>query len=198
MAEDFKPCSVTDCKGNAHRSANGATGLCCAHYKRKQKTGDPLGSLRKDGPAIGWLKAHIGHEGDECLIWPFFSNSTGYGSVRLNQKTFLAHRLMCIFAHGEPAGRMDAAHSCGRGSEGCVNPNHLRWASRSENTFDKVGHGTDNRGVRNPLSKLKDSEIQEIRDLRGSLSQSAIAKIYGVDQSNISVIQTGKSWSWLD
>jgi hypothetical protein len=197
MADSFKSCSVVDCKGNSHYSAYGSSGLCCSHYKRKKKTGDPLGSQRKEGPAIGWLKAHVAHSSDDCLAWPFSRGLQGYGSVRLEQKTYLAHRLMCMLAHGLPDGKLDAAHSCGKGHEGCVNPSHLRWATRAINCADKLGHGTDNRGEKSPLSKLLKSEVEEIRSLRGHMTQPEIAAIYGIVQSNVSKIQTGDSWSWL-
>jgi hypothetical protein len=61
--------------------------------------------------------------------------------------TLYAHRLMCQLAHGDPPTPDHiAAHSCGRGHEGCVNPNHLSWKTYSENELDKRVHGT----TRNP------------------------------------------------
>jgi hypothetical protein len=57
-----------------------------------------------------------------------------------------AHRVMCEIAHGpKPAPGFVAAHTCGKGREGCVNPRHLRWASQKENMADKLLHGTSNR-----------------------------------------------------
>lgn len=197
MADSFKSCAVVDCKGNSHYSAYGSGGLCCSHYKRKKKTGDPLGSQRKEGPALSWLKSHALHKSDDCLFWPFSRNPQGYGLVRLNQKTFLAHRIMCALSHGDTLEKLDAAHSCGKGHEGCVNPSHIRWDTRSGNFADKLEHGTDNRGEKSPVSKLLQSEVEEIRRLRGKLTQPEIAAIYGVTQSNVSKIQTGDSWSWL-
>lgn len=44
MADEFKACSVDDCKRNAHWRAKGARGWCLAHYKKYRKYGDPLKS----------------------------------------------------------------------------------------------------------------------------------------------------------
>lgn len=193
----FSSCSIADCAGNAHRLANGATGLCCAHYKRKRKTGDPLGSLRKDGEALEWLKRSFAAPTDECVAWPFSRNPQGYGYLRFNNRTQLAHRVACELAHGDPAPGMDAAHSCGKGHDGCVNPRHLRWDTRSGNFSDKLRHGTANRGERNSLAKLTRDDILRIRSLRGAVTQKQIADEYGIDPSNVSKIQTGVSWFWL-
>lgn len=50
---------------------------------------------------------------------------------------------MCQKAHGDPPSpKHDAAHSCGRGHEGCVNPNHLSWKTKKQNQADRITHGT--------------------------------------------------------
>lgn len=93
---------------------------------------------------------------------------------------------------------MDAAHSCGRAGDGCVNPRHLRWATRAENMADKLLHGTDNRGERNALAKLNEDDIRSIRAASGREPQAATAKRFDVDQSTISLIQRRLSWGWLE
>lgn len=105
---------------------------------------------------------------------------------------------MCMVAHGEPpTGSHEAAHSCGNGREGCVNPRHLRWATPVENQSDKVAHGTTYRGERHWSAKLTEVEVKEIRALLGTMSQAAIARLYGVDPSAVSEIKSGKTWGWL-
>lgn len=197
MDSKFSACLIEGCEGNSHYTAYGSSGLCCAHYKRKKKTGDPLGSQKKDGPALAWLKQAAASVKDECVIWPYARNPKGYGQVRVNQKIYLAHRVVCEIAHGPAEPGMDAAHSCGNGHEGCVNPSHLRWDSRSGNFGDKLEHGTSNRGERNSLAKLSRDDIVRIRGLKGEMTQKQIASEYDIDQSNVSKIQTGVSWFWL-
>lgn len=72
---------------------------------------------------------------------------------------------------------------------------NLRWATRSENEQDKVGHGTSNRGERNGCAKITDREAALIRHVclggpRGV--QALFAEFFGVHQSTISNITHGK------
>lgn len=105
----------------------------------------------------------------------------------------LAHRAMAVLSFGQPEGKKDAAHSCGKGHLGCVNPKHLRWDTRSGNFADKIAHGTHNRGEKSPVAKLTNAEVVKIRSLAGSASHSEIARMFGVCASNICLIINGKS-----
>lgn len=110
-----------------------------------------------------------------------------------------ASRVMCMASHGEPpSDTHEAAHSCGNGNKGCVNPKHLYWATPTENQTDRVLHGTSNRGSAQWNSKLKIEDVLHIRELLLTTSQKEIATLYGVSQSAINNIKTRKSWAWLD
>lgn len=197
MDSEFKHCSVEGCNNNAHYKAGGAVGLCRPHYKKKIKYGDACHVNGRRSLALDWIKANVGHSLDECLIWPFYRTKHGYGELSSSEFSKLAHRVMCMMAHGHPENiGMDVAHSCGNGHLGCVNPKHLRWDTRSGNFKDKLAHGTDNRGEKSPLAKLSESDVNEIRKLRGKVTQQSLADRFGVDPSNICKIQRGVSWSY--
>jgi hypothetical protein len=150
------------------------------------------------GAALQWLQKHVQHSGDECLAWPFGNNETGYGFIRLNGRVIKASRVMCELAHGAPATRdLQAAHSCGNGRKGCVNPRHLRWATQSENQHDRVLHGTSNRGERCGSAVLTRADVMRIRALAGVQRQRDLARHYGVAQATISKIQRGERWAWI-
>lgn len=200
MEKRFKPCSVQDCERNAHRDENGKKGFCSLHYERQRKHGNPF-VVKRNTRAIDWLRQHSVHTGPDCLVWPFHIGKDGYGRAHYPGygPITTASRLMCIFAHGEPpTPRHEAAHSCGNGNKGCVNPLHLYWATPAENHSDKIKHGTTNRGERQGRSKLTEENVLQIRQMIGSKTQAAIAKMYGVDQSTISDIRRRKRWGWLD
>lgn len=146
-----------------------------------------------NGTLPRWLVSHAGWVGEECLIWPFSRNPSGYAcQVRLNGRLTYAHRHMCELANGPPPSPLsDTAHSCGRGKDGCVNPRHLRWASRADNMQDAIGHGTSGRSQ---LSHLSAQDVAEIRRLKGHASQRDIAKRFGISQGAVSNITTGKRW----
>lgn len=147
------------------------------------------------GAAQAFVEKAFVHDGDDCLTWPF-STVRGYGHLGYRGKAWLAHRLVCHVVHGEPpTSKHEAAHSCGNGHRGCVNPKHLRWATSKENKADKVAHGTELFGERNPSAKLSQADAARIRSLKGMATCRDLAKQFGVSRSQISDIQTGKAWA---
>lgn len=146
--------------------------------------GNP-GRNRGQGRGYAWLMAHVNHQGDECLIWPFYRLMPGgYGTFGHLGELYYAHRYMCEQAHGPAPEGQHAAHSCGKGSEGCVNPRHLSWKTVSENLKDRRRHGTQ-AGSKGHVSHLTDQQIAEIRSLKGKMSQYAIAEKFGVSRGCI-------------
>jgi hypothetical protein len=146
------------------------------------------------GSGLHWLlEVALEYEGDECLRWPF--SKTGYGIVTYNGRKTRPSRVMCLMKYGAPpTTKHQAAHSCARGHEGCVNPRHLRWATPAENQNDRIAHGTSNRGKR---GKLTPEDVLWIRSAAGKMRQQDIADKFCLDQSSISYILKGTRWGWL-
>jgi hypothetical protein len=143
------------------------------------------------GAGIKWIRDHVGHDGTECLIWPFHRNPvSGHGYVGFNGRTSLAHRMMCRLAHGEPpTPGHEVAHECGNGRLGCINPSHLSWKTKSENQLDRRRHGTTGRGRKHKLTP------QQVAEIRASSERVPIlAARYGVTESNIRQILLHKTW----
>jgi hypothetical protein len=200
MAVTFKPCAVPGCNGNAHHSKKGARELCSAHYQRLRKHGDPTGGGTAHGEPRKWLEAHADHSGEECLKWPFTRRIDGYAvlSDKANGRGIMAHRFMCTLAHGDaPTDRHQAAHNCGNGHLGCVNPRHLRWDTAKGNMADKVIHGRNNRGTRNPKNVLTEDQVRSIRRGFGIESVSAMARRAGVSRTSVRYIIERRNWAWL-
>lgn len=199
MADKFKACSVSDCNGNAHSSAYGGKGYCCAHYTRLKRHGDPLeGGTSHGQPMSFYTDVVLIYEDDECLIWPFAHIPKGYGVMYMDGKLALVSRLVCEYVNGpSPTPKHQAAHSCGKGHLGCVTKRHLSWKTRKENEEDKLDHGTRIRGERHSSAKLTEDDVREIHSLKGIVPQLTIATRFNVSPSNISLIQSGKIWSWL-
>lgn len=175
-----------------------ARGYCSSHYDKWKKYADPMGGVltTKAGEPARFLLANVSHNSDECLIWPFSRYASGYGQIADGHQ---AHRKMCILAHGEPPStKHEAAHSCGKGHEGCVNPRHLRWATPTENQADKVAHGTTNRGERCGAAKLTEAEVRAIRALEGQMTQQGIADKFGVHLMTVNNILRRRNWRWLE
>lgn len=183
-------CVVAGC-GKRHN----CKGYCKNHYNRFVSHGDPLGGRAAQGePEKFFREVVLPFEGDDCLAWPYAKIPSGYGQLGKQSVT----RLICEERFGPaPSPEYDAAHNCGNGHLGCVNPGHLRWATKKENQADRLLHDTHNRGARNNTAKLTEAEVREIRRLYGSVSGVQLAKRYGLTSAGISNIQKRKSWRWL-
>ena len=191
---DAKICSVGDCGKPAR-----ARGYCKAHYKRWYRHGDPHAGGTEMGARLRWLEAHKDYGGSDCIEWPFPTLLSGYCHIHFNGKSTLASRVICRLAHGHPPDETyHAAHTCGNGSRGCLNPQHLRWATRQENENDKLAHGTRPRGERQGSAKLTREQVAEIRAMSGAVLQREIAERFGVARQHISKIVSGKLWAWLE
>jgi hypothetical protein len=141
-----------------------------------------------------WLFAEMPDASpDACLVWPF-SPAQGYCSVWFNGRTHRAHRLVCTWAHGDaPFADAEAAHSCGE--KRCVNPHHLRWATRVENEHDKFDHGTANVGQRHGMAKLTARQVAEIRELRAAgHSRADVSARFGIGPEYVTAITGHRIW----
>lgn len=175
-------------------------GYCSKHYQRLAKHGNITGSgVTQKGEAREYFDTVVlHHAGDECLIWPFSRNGSGYGNIGIDGKTYLVSRLVCEEVNGPPpTAEHEAAHSCGLGHEGCCSPQHLNWATRVENQRDRLRHGTSPRGEQCGMAKLTQDDVRQIRAMRGEANHAVIADKFGVASSTVCMIQTGKSWGWL-
>lgn len=199
MASEFKACSVDGCNGNSSTKRGGARGFCPKHYHRLRKTGDPLSVSTEKGELMRFAHSVLSNDNaDECLIWPFHRHKNGYGHLKVHGKEVIASRYVCELAHGRPpTSKHQAAHSCGKGHEGCVNPRHLSWKTRRENEADKLLHGTLIKGADHALSKLNEDQVREIRYLKDKEMQKTIASRFGISPRHVWMIQRRKRWAWL-
>lgn len=190
------PCSICDCGKPVV-----AKGFCSKHWQRWRKNGDPLATrITPQGVSLKWIhdKA-VQFAGDDCLFWPFGRQSDGYGTVQFERRKHLAHRVVCEFAHGKPQpADAEAAHSCGNGHLGCVNPSHLSWKTRTGNMADKVVHGTHSRGTKAHNSRLTEQDVREIRALAGKVPYRVLGERFGIAKNTARLVAIGKRWGWLD
>lgn len=173
--------------------------LCNLHYQRVLR-GQPLDGVvrqrRPIGNALRFLNRAVASKTDDCILWPYQESPTGRPRMHFRGKSVNTARAVCILAHGEPAGdKNEAAHLCG--NRLCVNPRHIRWATRRENEEDKLAHGTRLRGSDLTQAKLTEDQVLTIRAQLAERSQSSLAREYGVTQSAIWAISSRRVWAWL-
>lgn len=153
-------------------------------------------TTKGNGQSIKWIQAHLNypHE-DYCLIWPFY-RLRGYGQFGYLGKNYYAHRYMCELVHGEPpTPDHQAAHSCGNGVEGCANPRHLSWKTKSENQLDCRAHGTHAKAAAGNRGILSRDLAEQIRAMKGIKTQWEIAEEYGISESTVSDIWLNRTWT---
>ncbi|MGR9413139.1 hypothetical protein [Rhizobium leguminosarum] len=170
------------------------------HYRRLLRHGDPLGGRTPDGEPLRFIQeVALRHTGDDCLTWPFCKMDNGYGQINIGGKICIVSRYVCELAHGAPpTPDHDAAHSCGKGHQGCIAPGHLIWKTRAQNIEDMLIHDTHHRGERNWNAKLKEAEVRTIINLKGIESQHNLAERFGVARGTVASIHQGKSWFWME
>lgn len=182
-------CSEPGCGKKAARK-----GLCYSHYRRMRLYGSPSGGGTSWGQPEAFIRdVALPCRSDECLVWPFSRTPAGY--PRMRDK--LVTRIICERVYGPSTNGGYALHSCGNGHLGCVNPRHLRWGSQSQNAEDSREHGVLPLGAANGQSKLTEEAVRYIKSMRGVISQSELARQFGVSNVTVHDIHAGKTWAWL-
>jgi len=177
-----------------------AYGYCRNHSRRLRKYGDPLAGPTFWGAPAAWLEANVSRSGSACLTWLFHRKANGYGELTRSgsRKRLYAHREMCILANGPPpTPKHEAAHSCGKGHEGCVHPRHVRWDTAKGNHADRLRHGTHTRGSKNGRAKLSEDDVLAIRALTGMVSTSEIARRFSISHKTAWSVLERQNWRWL-
>lgn len=174
-------------------------GYCATHWARWRKNGDPLKLAVKTAPneARNFLEEVVlGYDEVACLVWPFLRNRGGYGVVSIARRPRIVSRVVCERTYGPPPSHDHfAAHSCGKGKEGCVAKRHLSWKTKRENELEKEVHGTRLRGEQQPQAKLNVQQVRRIVSLKGEVSQSKLAGQFGVSRQTIGEIHRGETWA---
>lgn len=120
---DNRTCAEPDCARPSR-----ARGYCQRHWRQKINSGELLRLPRLTTEQRFWSK--VDKSGD-CWEWTGAVKETGYGAFRGDDgSTLRPHRFSFHLHHGYlPSGDVD--HACG--NRLCVNPAHLRDASRKQN-----------------------------------------------------------------
>lgn len=119
----------------------------------------------------------------DCWEWKGATTATGYGNFWFEGRQVLAHRMSFSLFKGKIPEGLVVMHMCD--NPNCVNPAHLSLGTHSDNTQDCIKKG---RFIGN--TKLTPEVIRQIREAEGT--QRQIAKRFGVSQTHVSDIRSGK------
>lgn len=133
-----------------------------------------------------------------CWDWPGPRNKrTGYGMIQTTvggeRGNYSAHIVSHKIFRG-PTNKLSVLHSCDRPI--CVQPAHLRLGTTADNAADMVERGRSTFGERSASAKLSEAEVREILAIE-DLSQSAIARRYGVSRELVGQIRRREKWKHL-
>lgn len=88
--------------------------------------------VNKDGPIPGY-RPELG----PCWLWTGSTNSHGYGLIKVNGRSLLAHRATYELMHGPIQPSVEPDHLCRVRS--CVRPDHLELLTHRENVLRGMG-----------------------------------------------------------
>jgi hypothetical protein len=136
---------------------------------------------------------------DECWLWTGQRNHAGYGLIRARgnprRNLRVTHITLEEAGFPRPEGA-HALHSCD--NPGCVNPGHLRWGTRAENTADRVSRGRTHRafGETAAMAVLTEGIVREIRE--SSERSSVLSRRLGVAESTVGRVRHRKTWGHVE
>lgn len=153
----MRKCKLAGCDAKHH-----ARGWCYNHYMQWFRTGHAR--LMPTFEQRFW--AHV-DKTETCWLWTGSLFPTGYGQIKVDGKTSLAHRISWSLVTGAmPDGPLH--HSCG--IKRCVNPDHLHLHDRKSHAAEHKrlgnasGHGHE---THCPAGHAYD-ETNTYRDRKGS------------------------------
>lgn len=134
---------------------------------------------------------------NECWNWESSKNENGYGKFCINYKLYKAHRVSYFIKYNKDPRNLLICHKCNNPS--CVNPYHLFSGTHKENIEQAVSEGRSRiiKGSKNQLAKLQESEVIEIKKLKGLINKHEVAKRFHVASATIYDIWADRTWSHI-
>lgn len=115
-----------------------------------------------------------------------------YADVR-NKKIYI-HRTVCELFNGPPSFGQQCRHLDGDNTNNAAS--NLKWGTPSENSADKIAHGTNGYGEKNSMSKLDWEKVKEIRmRVSNGETQRSMCKIFNVSPMTISRVVRKELWN---
>lgn len=130
----------------------------------------------------------------QCWTWIGSKYSDGYGRLR---RVGSAHRISWMIHFGDIPKGLFVCHKCDNRS--CVNPDHLFLGTAADNQKDMAIKGRMIHGEDHHKSKLTKELVEQAKVLYTTdprkYSQSALARMFGVNQTTIRRALIGVTWN---
>lgn len=143
------------------------------------------------------------HKTTTCWLWTGHrqketkQGQNNYGRFFYKGANCLAHKVSYLLLKGEVLEGLTVRHTCD--NPPCVNPEHLQLGTQQQNMQDMVTRGRQ--GSSSKTLRVKSLlSGEQATDIRKQCSQGTPQRIlavkYGVSQSTISHVVTGKRSNW--
>jgi len=151
--------------------------------------------MTRRNEAREFLEQAVRSNTDECILWPYATNPSGYPLINIPGESSLAHRVVLKRVKGPaPGGKPYACHEpliCN--NPGCINHKHLDWKSQQSNCDDQVKAKTKTQiGASHSQAKLTEADVVAIRN--DKRWPRFVAKDYSVSSQTIIDIRNRRSW----
>jgi hypothetical protein len=134
-----------------------------------------------------------------CWDWtgPRFTTGMKYGALKVDGKTWVAHRVSYTIHTGEIPEGLKVRHTCDRPV--CVNPRHLLLGTDQDNSNDAVERGRRPIGEAAKQSHLASADVLEIRRLHatGNWMYTELGEKYSVAANTIKAIVLRRTWKHI-
>jgi len=134
---------------------------------------------------------------NECHICTSHKPSKGgYPQYTVNNKTEPMSRYLFKQKYGQLSKGLCVCHTCD--NRMCININHFFLGTKGDNNLDRKNKNRTARfpGEKNPKNKLTESQIKEIRAIKG-LTHKQIAKMYGITRGHVTNIKRMYNWKCI-
>lgn len=139
----------------------------------------------------------------EKILTPFLHKHKGYvrHSVCLcvedQRRTCYIHQLVLLAFVGPPPQGEEGRHLDGDGTNNRLA--NLAYGTHKKNMEDRRDHGTAAKGARHGRALLTEQQARMVKQLAtsGEMTQKQIAHKFGIHQTTVSLISTGRNWGHL-
>lgn len=144
-------------------------------------------------PERFWKKVN---KTDGCWLWTASLHDFGYGQIGRKGHggtPIHSHVASWVLHNGAVPNQMCVLHRCD--NPACIRPDHLFLGTRGDNLRDMTIKGRRVYGERHGRSKLKYSQVLEIRSLYGKITALEIAARFGICDSHVAAIGKNRLWA---
>lgn len=143
------------------------------------------------------LLVFVERKDGNCWKWKRSLNTDGYGTLCVNGKSQMAHRIFYQVWMGRIPKNLLVCHHCD--NPACCNPKHLFLGTQRDNVLDCIKKGRfrfcfSKPGELGHNAKLTAAQVRTVRKSKWRITSETLGKRFGVTASTIKAIWQGLNW----